>query len=77
MFVGNLKNFIVFSKVHDSWVIIESKDLPSNESNLEQIIGKALINEHGNGFPIGTMKWEINDEHCNETRPLKLTKASY
>ena len=75
-FVGNLKNFIVFSKARDSWVIVERKYLPSNESDLGEIIGKALINEHGNGFPIGTMKWEINDEHCNETRPLKLTKVS-
>ena len=79
VFVGYRKNYMIFSKQLDSWLIIGDSSIPPDDSLPEKILAKANMNKYGNNFPLGTHLWEMSDGEaleCGDTRVMKLTTVS-
>ena len=76
IFSGYQRNYMIFNKELGSWLIIGDKFVPSDGVMPKIISGKFSPDAFTNQLPVGKQIWQLTEQGCNETLPLKLTHVS-
>ena len=80
MFFGLTRNYIIFSKKINSWLIVEDylKDLvtSTNTKMPSKIVGLFQPDKYSNQLPVGKHLWNLTDQNCKGMMSLKLSGVS-
>ena len=71
IFSGYERNYIIFNKELSSWLITDT--LPAENVMPENVFGSYKPDAFTNQLPTGKKIWQLTEEGCNGTLPLKLT----
>ena len=71
IFSGYERNYIIFNKELSSWLITDA--LPAENVMPENVFGSYKPDAFTNQLPTGKKIWQLTEEGCNGTLPLKLT----
>ena len=76
IFSGYERNYIIFNKELGSWLIIGDEFVPSDGVMPEIVLGNFSPDAFSNQLPVGKKNWQLTEQGCNGTLPLKLTHVS-